>query len=122
MMMLLNCYQRSLSAGRPEGYGYWTDIMGGLYRDRVTFDVDFDKVPMRATIAVPGEFRIWHAPSPDVPPNRRECFYLETTGTTATFTTMFEPMPGASEKALLPPEISPLKKNQSSPAEDDPQK
>jgi hypothetical protein len=36
---------------------------------------------------------LWHANTPDVPPRRRESFYIETVGTSATFTTTFEPIP-----------------------------
>jgi hypothetical protein len=37
---------------------------------------------------------LWHGSSPDVPPKRRESFYLELTSpaTTATFTTTFSPV------------------------------
>ena len=40
----------------------------------------------------PGEFRLWHGSTPDVPPKRREGFYVETQGTEATFVTTFVPM------------------------------
>ena len=61
------------------------------YRDEASFDVDYGSMTLRVTFAVPGEFRIWHASTPDGPPHRREGFYLETFGTSATFTTTFEP-------------------------------
>ncbi|MBI4622888.1 MAG: hypothetical protein HY736_06635 [Verrucomicrobia bacterium] len=49
---------------------------------------------VRVTLATPGEFKLWHGSSPDVPPQRRESFYLELTtpATSATFTTKFEPV------------------------------
>jgi oligo-alginate lyase len=40
---------------------------------------------------LPGEFRIWHASTPDAPPDRREGFYLETLGAKAKFTTVISP-------------------------------
>jgi hypothetical protein len=109
---------------RPKGFEYWDDVKGATFSNSVTVKVDFGKVPMNITLTAPGEFRLWHASSPDVPPERRECLYLETLGTSATFTTTFEPAPGAAEKAQLPPEVSPLMKKaaEESPSEDDPRK
>ena len=60
--------------------------------DQASFDVDFGDLTLRVTIAVPGEFTIWHGSTPDVPPHRREGFYLETHGASATFTTTFSPV------------------------------
>jgi hypothetical protein len=76
--------------GRPEAFGYWSDVRGASFRDRTTFRVDYGKVALSVTLAVPGEFRVWHGSTPDVPPNRREGFYVETIGTNATFTTIFD--------------------------------
>jgi hypothetical protein len=81
----------SLKAGRPEPFGYWRDVRSASFRDRAEFDVVYGSVVMHVTIATPGEFQLWHASTPDVPPKRRESFYVETKGTSATFTTTFAP-------------------------------
>ncbi len=80
------------ATGRPAAFGYWRDVTTARYRDQATFDVDFGSLTLRVTLAVPGEFILWHGSTPDVPPARREGFYLETTGTDAVFTTTFEPV------------------------------
>ena len=79
--------------GRPASFGYWRDVRRAEFRDRAIFEVDFGQVTLRVTIATPGPFTVWHGSTPDAPPNRREGFYVETQGTTATFTTTFEPAP-----------------------------
>jgi hypothetical protein len=79
--------------GRPASFGYWRDVTAAKYTDQATFDVDYGPLTLRVTLAVPGEFTIWHGSTPDVPPGRREGFYLETHGTEAVFTTTFEPVP-----------------------------
>jgi oligo-alginate lyase len=76
--------------GRPEPFGYWRDVAGASFRDRVEFDVDYGEVVLHVIIATPGEFRLWHGNTPDSPPRRRESFYVETTGTKAIFTTTLE--------------------------------
>ncbi|MBC7368089.1 MAG: heparinase II/III family protein [Undibacterium sp.] len=81
----------TLKSGRPEPFGYWRDVRSASYHDRAEFDVVYGNVIMRVTIATPGDFKLWHASTPDVPPKRRESFYVETTGTSATFTTTFTP-------------------------------
>jgi hypothetical protein len=50
-------------------------------------------LPAPAEDWVPGDFRVWHGSSPDVPPLRRESFYVElkAPATRATFTTTFAP-------------------------------
>lgn len=78
--------------GRPPAFQYWTDVRTALYRDSASFDVDYGSTTMRITFDVPGEFRIWHASTPDAPPGRREGFYLEIVGLAATFTTTFKPV------------------------------
>ncbi|HTQ31636.1 MAG TPA: heparinase II/III family protein [Opitutaceae bacterium] len=77
--------------GRPEPFSYWRDAQVATFHDRAEFDVDYGKLVLHVTLAVPGEFRLWHADTPDVVPARRESFYLETTGTSATFTSTFAP-------------------------------
>ena len=83
----------NFTAGRGEPFSYWRDARSGTFRDRAEFVVDYGTVVMRVTIATPGEFKLWHADTPDLSPRRRESFYVELTGTRATFTTTFEPMP-----------------------------
>jgi len=80
------------AAGRPEPFTYWRDVSSAAYREQAVFEADCGSARMRVTIIVPGEFRIWHATSPDVPPGRRESFYIETLGKKATFMTTFEPL------------------------------
>jgi oligo-alginate lyase len=78
---------------RPASFSYWREVTSAKYTDHATFDVDYGARTMRVTLAVPGEFTLWHGSTPDVPPARREGFYLETHGTEAVFTTTFEPVP-----------------------------
>ena len=77
-------------SGRASG---WRDVRCTEYRDRAAFGVNFGRVTLRVAIATPGAFTIWRASTPDAPPNRREGLYLETQGTSTTFTTTFEPVP-----------------------------
>jgi hypothetical protein len=74
---------------RPAEFHYWEGARTATYRDEASFDVEYGKQIIRVKFAVPGEFHIWHALTPDAPPNRREGFYLEINGTEATFTTSF---------------------------------
>jgi hypothetical protein len=48
---------------------------------------------MHVTVAAPGEFKLWHGLSPDIPPRRRESLYLELVkpAERATFTTTLAP-------------------------------
>lgn len=80
-----------LARGRPTAFGYWTDVRKWTARDRASFDVEFGARVLRITFLVPGEFTLWRGSTPDVPPSRREGFYLETRGTNAVFTTLFAP-------------------------------
>lgn len=77
---------------RPAAFGYWTNVRKAAARDRAAFDVDFGRRTLRITFLLPGEFTLWHGSTPDVPPARREGFYLETHGTNAVFTTLFAPV------------------------------
>lgn len=78
---------------RPEPFTYGSDVRGATFSDRAEFDVVYGGTLMRATLAVPGDFRVWHGSSPDVPPLRRESLYVElkAPATRATFTTTFAP-------------------------------
>lgn len=86
------------SAGRPPAFSYWKDVYSAEYANEASFDVDFNTVVMKITFSVPSSFRVWHGSTPDMPPGRREGFYLETTGTTATFTTTFQPVDSVSHR------------------------
>jgi hypothetical protein len=82
----------TFAENRPEPFRYWRDARRASFRDRVELDVAYDNLVLRVSIACPGEFTLWHASTPDVPPNRRESLYLETAGTAAIFTTTFAPL------------------------------
>ncbi len=80
--------------GRPGAFEYWREVRSAEFRDRAEFDVDYGSgVVMRVTVAVPGEFKLWHGSSPDTPPKRRESFYVELVARSerATFTTTMVP-------------------------------
>ena len=81
--------------GRPESFQYWRDVTAATFRDRAEFDVAYGKTTLHVAITAPGEFRLWHGNSPDVPPKRRDSFYLELTAPAqrATFITTFAPAP-----------------------------
>lgn len=83
----------AFAAGRPAAFSHWREARGASFRDSASFDVAYEKgLILRVTIAVPGEFRVWHASVPDAPPRRRSALYVETLGTAATFTTTFVPV------------------------------
>ncbi len=81
--------------GRPTPFGYWREVKVAVFRDRTAFDVDYHGTVLHVTITAPGEFKLWHGSSPDVPPKRRESFYLELAApaTSATFVTTWSPQP-----------------------------
>jgi hypothetical protein len=79
----------AFAQGRPEPFTYWQDAKSAVYHDRAEFDVNYGGLVVHVTLATPGEFKVWHASTPDSPPRRRESFYLETSGTRATFTTTY---------------------------------
>ena len=79
---------------RPEPFGYWRDVRSATYQGRAEFDVSYGDKVLRVSIATPGPFTVWHGSSPDVPPRRRESFYVETISHSATFTTTFAPANG----------------------------
>ena len=82
------------AANRPAAFGYWRTARRATYQDRATIEVDYGRVVLRITFEAPGEFTLWHGSAPDIPPRRREGFYLELAGraTAATFTTSFVPV------------------------------
>ncbi len=79
--------------GRPAAFRYWRDVRGTTGRDQLTVEVECSGQRLQLTFAAPGEFTLWHGSAPDLPPRRREAFYLEliAPATTATFTTTFAP-------------------------------
>jgi hypothetical protein len=76
---------------RPTSFTYWRNARVATYRDRAEFDVAYGKTVMHVTLTAPGEFRVWHGSTPDVPPHRRETLLVELTApaSSATFTTTF---------------------------------
>jgi hypothetical protein len=77
----------SFAENRPPAFHYWTDCASASFHDEAEFEVNFGGTSLNIKFSVPGEFRIWHASTPDSPPGRREGFYLETSGTRAVFKT-----------------------------------
>jgi oligo-alginate lyase len=85
---------KAFAAGRPDSFTHWRDVRGATFRDHAALEVDYGGgVIMSVTLSAPGEFKLWHGSSPDVPPTRRESFYLEMAApaTSATFTTRIAP-------------------------------
>jgi hypothetical protein len=78
--------------GRPPAFGYWTNVSTDTFKNQAQFDVDYGSKTIRIEFALPGKCRIWHGSTPDRPPHRREGFYLEAIGESATFTTTFLPL------------------------------
>ncbi len=78
---------------RPAAFGYWRNVRRANFRDRAELDVDCGPTRLRVIFEAPGEFTLWHASAPDIPPRRRDAFYLELTAraTSATFTTTLQP-------------------------------
>ena len=86
----------TLAVGRPDSFGFWREVRSARFRDRAELDVEYgNNLVLRVRLSAPGEFTLWHGSSPDVPPKRRESFYLELaqSGNKATFTTEFVPVP-----------------------------
>ncbi len=87
--------ERAFAEGRPDSFTHWRGVQVATFRERAEFEVDYGNgVVMRVTLTAPGEFKLWHGSSPDVPPTRRESFYLELVAPadSATFTTTFLPV------------------------------
>ncbi len=80
--------------GRPEPFKQWRDVRSATYTDRAEFEVAYGKTTMRVVLEAPGAFRVFHGSTPDVPPKRRETFFLELAepAAKATFTTTFAPV------------------------------
>lgn len=83
----------TFATNRPAAFGYWKNVTKTTCKDQASFDVAYRGLQIRVTFLLPGEFTVWHGSTPDVPPARREAFYLETHGTEATFITKFTPVP-----------------------------
>lgn len=86
--------EKDFAKGRPEPFKQWREVRSATYTDRAEFEVAYGKTTMRVVLEVPGRFRVFHGSTPDVPPKRRETFYLELAdpAASATFTTTFSPV------------------------------
>lgn len=85
---------KDFAKGRPEPFKQWRDVRSATYTDRAEFEVAYGKTTMRVVLEVPGQFRLFHGSTPDVPPKRRETFFLELAepAASAKFTTTFSPV------------------------------
>jgi hypothetical protein len=86
----------TFATGRPDSFTHWREVRSAQFSDRADLEVDYgSNVVLRVTLTAPGEFKLWHGSSPDVPPKRRESFYLELAEPAgkATFTTTFTSVP-----------------------------
>jgi hypothetical protein len=70
---------------------FWTDVRTFETAGPVTLPVHFKDRDMKVTISAKAPLKLTIGRSPDVPPEHRDSIYVETTGTTATFTTIIEP-------------------------------
>jgi len=87
----------SLKNGAPEPFKQWRNVRSAGFANRAEFDVDYGTTVMHVVLETPGEFHLFHGSTPDMPPHRRESFYLQLAapGTSATFTTTFSPAAGS---------------------------
>lgn len=83
----------SFAENRPRSFGYWKDVKRAAFDSEAAFDVKYDDIKMRVTIASDKGFILWHAVTPDRASKLREGLYLEVTGTKASFTTTWEKSP-----------------------------
>ncbi len=81
------------ATGRPAAFGYWRNVQRATFRDRAELEVVCGDVTLRVRFEAPGEFTLWHGSAPDIPPRRRDAFFLELVApaTQATFTTTLTP-------------------------------
>jgi oligo-alginate lyase len=77
---------------RPAAFRHWSQPRTAQYRDSASFIVNYGRQRMRVTLSTPGAFAVTHAVAPDMPPKRRDAFYVEVPGSQATFTTTIEPV------------------------------
>lgn len=82
----------SFARQRAAPFAYWTEPRGANFRDRAEALVRCGDRTFRLIISCPGEFRLWHARTPDRPPRLRDSLCIETLATQATFTTVFQPV------------------------------
>jgi hypothetical protein len=73
------------------GFKFLTNAVSAKFHDQAAFDVDYNGTLLHVTFALPGDFTVWYASAPDVPPHRNDMLYLETQGTDATLKTTFTP-------------------------------
>lgn len=79
---------------RPPAFAYWQEVTGATFQEHAAIEVTYPSgKKLRVEFSAPGEFRLWHASTPDAPPQRREGFYLELTtpSAKATFVTSLAP-------------------------------
>jgi hypothetical protein len=74
-----------------EGLPFWENSRSASFQDNVMLDVSIGGKPFQVTLAVKGPFTLLHGSTPDAPPNKRQTLYIETSGTTAVFTTKIAP-------------------------------
>jgi hypothetical protein len=78
---------------RPDSFRQWRNVTVATFQDQAEFDVEYRGRVMHVTLSTPGEFKLWHGSAPDVPPRRRDSFFLELTtpAKSATFVTRIAP-------------------------------
>jgi len=77
-----------------DSFHYWENPRTASFdkQEKVAVLVRYPELVMRVTFELPGSFTLTSATSPDTPPARRDTLYLETSASTATFKTTFEPI------------------------------
>ncbi|MBI5769992.1 MAG: heparinase II/III family protein [Verrucomicrobia bacterium] len=85
--------EKDFGTGSPEPFRYWRNVRSAAYTDRAEFDVAYGTTTMHVVLEAPGRFQLFHGSTPDVPPHRRETFYIQLAepAASATFTTTFSP-------------------------------
>ena len=73
-------------------FKYWKSVKATECKDEISIMTQCGKTRMKVTFKVKGQFKIWHAITPDTPPKLREGFYLETYSNEATFMTILTPV------------------------------
>ncbi|MCF7669322.1 MAG: heparinase II/III family protein [Verrucomicrobia bacterium] len=73
-------------------FSYWEDAKTGVFEDDFECIVDFNGARIRLRFETSGEFKLTHASAPDVPPRKRDVFYLEKPGRNTEFKTVWTPL------------------------------
>lgn len=82
----------TLKDNRPISFKYWKNVTTADCTDEISFNTTFGQTQIKLTFQVKGPFKIWHATTPDVPPKKREGFYIEIQGKEAKFITILSPL------------------------------